>query len=104
MTALLIAKALLLDVLIVACGALIVTYVRRRRAGVQPWETPTPQHISTCTEGTAAGTRRPQRPTSGLPTASLPRTIPVALAPSPSRRSYMWVAVHSSRPLVCRHP
>jgi hypothetical protein len=40
MTALLIAKALLLGVLIVACGALIVTYVRRRRAGVQPWENP----------------------------------------------------------------
>jgi hypothetical protein len=38
-TALLIAKALLLGFLIVACGALTVTYVRRRRAGVQPWET-----------------------------------------------------------------
>lgn len=40
MTALLIAKALLLGFLIVACGALTVTYVRRRRAGVQPWENP----------------------------------------------------------------
>ncbi|MDM4139329.1 MULTISPECIES: hypothetical protein [Mycobacterium] len=40
MTALLVAKALLLGFLIVACGALIVTYVRRRRSGVQPWQNP----------------------------------------------------------------
>jgi hypothetical protein len=40
MTALLVAKALLLGFLIVACGALTVTYVRRRRAGVQPWKNP----------------------------------------------------------------
>jgi len=40
MTALLVAKALLPGFLIVACGALTVTYVRRRRAGVQPWENP----------------------------------------------------------------
>ncbi|WP_082942881.1 hypothetical protein [Mycobacterium sp. 852002-40037_SCH5390672] len=40
MTALLVAKALLLGFLIVACGVLTVTYVRRRRAGVQPWENP----------------------------------------------------------------
>lgn len=40
MTALLVAKALLLGFLIVACVALTVTYVRRRRAGVQPWQNP----------------------------------------------------------------
>ncbi|MCK8644151.1 hypothetical protein [Mycobacterium colombiense] len=40
MTALLVAKALLLGFLIVGCGILAVTYVRRRRAGVQPWRNP----------------------------------------------------------------
>lgn len=40
MTALLVAKALLLGFLIVGCGVLTVTYVRRRRAGVQPWRNP----------------------------------------------------------------
>lgn len=40
MTALLVAKALLLAFLIAACGILIVTYVRRRRADVQPWQNP----------------------------------------------------------------
>jgi hypothetical protein len=40
MTAVLVAKALLLAFLIVACGVLVVTYVRRRRAGVRPWQNP----------------------------------------------------------------
>lgn len=40
MTALLVAKVLLLGFLIVGCGILTVTYVRRRRAGVQPWRNP----------------------------------------------------------------
>ena len=40
MTALLVGKALLLAFLVVAGGVLIVTYVRRRRAGVQPWKNP----------------------------------------------------------------
>lgn len=38
MTVLLIGKVLLLAFLIVACGALIITYIRRRRTGVQPWK------------------------------------------------------------------
>lgn len=40
MTALLIGKVLLVVFLIVACGALTITYVRRRRAGIQPWRNP----------------------------------------------------------------
>lgn len=40
MTALLIGKVLLVAFLIVACGILTFTYVRRRRAGVQPWKNP----------------------------------------------------------------
>lgn len=40
MTAALVAKALLLAFLIVACGVVVVTYVRRRRAGVRPWQNP----------------------------------------------------------------
>lgn len=40
MTALLIGKVLLLSFLLVACGILVITYVRRRRSGVQPWKNP----------------------------------------------------------------
>lgn len=40
MTALLIGKVLLLAFLLVAVGIVAFTYVRRRRAGVQPWTNP----------------------------------------------------------------
>jgi hypothetical protein len=40
MTALLVGKVLLLGFLLVAIGVLVVTYVRRRRKGVQPWVNP----------------------------------------------------------------
>lgn len=79
MTALLIAKALLLGFLIVACGALIVTYVRRCRAGVQPWENP---YASTYLDMYRGGCRRYpppatayERPADGEPPAHHPGSV-----------------------------
>ena len=40
MTALLIGKVLLLALVVVGCAVLVITYLRRRRAGVQPWKNP----------------------------------------------------------------
>jgi|SRR5436309_7175841 len=41
MTAVVVGKVLLLAFLIVACSVVAIIYVRRRRAGVQPWKSPT---------------------------------------------------------------
>lgn len=40
MTVLLVGKALLLTFLVVACGVVVITYIRRRRAGVRSWVNP----------------------------------------------------------------
>ncbi len=40
MTMLLLGKVALLTFLVAACGVVVVTYVRRRRAGVKPWRNP----------------------------------------------------------------
>jgi hypothetical protein len=40
MTALVIGKVALVAFLIVGFGVLVIAYVRRRRAGVQPWKNP----------------------------------------------------------------
>ncbi|OBG78350.1 hypothetical protein A5714_03185 [Mycobacterium sp. E2462] len=39
-TLLLIGKVLLLSFLVVGCGVVIITYARKRRAGVRPWRNP----------------------------------------------------------------